>query len=191
MPPLQWLAIFFFGLPLLVYLPTHFALRILFRRGEDAKFPNDRALFVFASLAIDIVFFAFLGRAHQVTGVIEIPAGEQAVALEKAIADENARADKKPKALVFVEIQDTTVQDAPAVTIARQELAKELKPTTIPFAVLYDPKKLDPGHRYTLAVRIEHNGRLLFINTTSIPVLTDGASTHGVKAPVQAVPPKE
>lgn len=35
------------------------------------------------------------------------------------------------------------------------------------FHLEYDPKQVKPGHSYAVSARIELNGQLLFINTTT------------------------
>lgn len=51
----------------------------------------------------------------------------------------------------------------------------------IPFAVPYDPGKIEENPTYSLRVRIEEGtGKLLFINDTSIPVITQGNPTQDI-----------
>jgi uncharacterized lipoprotein YbaY len=58
----------------------------------------------------------------------------------------------------------------------------------IPFAVPYAPGKIEKNHSYNLRVRIENDtGRLLFINDTSIPVITRGNPTQDIEVIVVPV----
>ena len=86
---------------------------------------------------------------------------------------------------VKVMVEDTSLADAPAVVIGKLVI-DDPKKTPIPFTVEYDGDKVKEGHRYTMRVRIEHDGKLKFINDTSIPVIT-GKPTKDVKVPVIAV----
>ena len=60
------------------------------------------------------------------------------------------------------------------------EMASELE-----FSVDYDPATIVESNTYTLSVRItDAAGNLLFLNDTSIPVLTGGAPTDEVEVQV-------
>ena len=51
-----------------------------------------------------------------------------------------------------------------------------------------DPAVIQDNHTYTLSVRIEDSsGKLLFINTTSYPVITNDNPTSGVEVVVEPV----
>jgi len=86
-------------------------------------------------------------------------------------------------------VQDTSLADAPAVVIGADGGAvDDPAATEIPFAVPFDPAAIDESATYTLSARIvSDQGDLLFINDTAIPVLTGGAPTDDVDAPVVAV----
>lgn len=59
-----------------------------------------------------------------------------------------------PAATLSVELQDVSLLDAPAVTLARQ--AGPVKGNVpLPFHLSYDPRQVKPGHRYALSARIE------------------------------------
>lgn len=86
-------------------------------------------------------------------------------------------------------VEDTTLADAPAVTIgAAAGAVDDPAATEIPFAAVYDPALVDEGTTYTLAARIvDEAGELLFVNDTAIPVITDGSPVEDVAVPVVAV----
>jgi putative lipoprotein len=89
---------------------------------------------------------------------------------------------------INVQIQDTSRADAAAIAIGEQIIDGAGQSGEIPFAVSYDPADIDDRFEYTMRVRIEDaDGSLLFINDTSIPVITRGAPTEDVEIPVIAV----
>lgn len=82
-------------------------------------------------------------------------------------------------AILIVELQDVTLADAPAPTIAKTETKVGKRQVPLPFRLTFDPAKIDPKHTYAIEARILANGRLLFTNDTLYPVLTQG---HPAKA---------
>ena len=59
---------------------------------------------------------------------------------------------------------------------------------SIDFSVEYNPDEIVDNHTYTMNVRIEDTGgSLLFINDTSIRVITNDNPTENVQVPVIAV----
>ena len=69
-----------------------------------------------------------------------------------------------PTATLEVSLQDVSLADAPAVTLAKQ--SGQIKgQVPLPFHLTYDPAQIKPGHTYAISARIEENGQLLFINT--------------------------
>jgi len=82
-----------------------------------------------------------------------------------------------PGATVTVRLQDVSRADAPAEVLAEQVIV----PTTqvpIPFALTYDPARIDPRHRYSVGARIEVDGRLWVVSDTHNGVLTQGGPTE-------------
>lgn len=91
-----------------------------------------------------------------------------------------------PGAKVTVRLQDVSRADAPAEVLAEQVIV----PTTqvpIPFALRYDPARIDARHRYSVSARIEVDGKLWFVSDTHNGVLTQGAPAE-VEVVVQRVP---
>jgi uncharacterized lipoprotein YbaY len=86
-------------------------------------------------------------------------------------------------------IQDTSLADAPAVVVgATGGAVTDPAAVEIPYLAGYDPDSIEEGSTYTLSARIvDEAGDLLFINDTSIPVITDGAPVDDVDVPVIAV----
>ena len=87
-------------------------------------------------------------------------------------------------ATASIQIQDTSLADAKATVIGEQVIEN---PGQFPIAyqVEYDPAAIVDNHTYTMSCRIEAtDGSLLFINDTSIPVITNGNPTDSVEIPV-------
>ena len=90
-----------------------------------------------------------------------------------------------PEAVVTVRIEDVSKADTIAEVIGEQVIQTEGAQVPIPFEVAYDPDKIDETHTYSLRVRIEDgNGKLLFINDTSVPVITRGNPTQDIEVVV-------
>ncbi len=87
-------------------------------------------------------------------------------------------------ATAAIQIQDTSLADAAATVIGEQVIEN---PGQFPIAyqVAYDPNAIVENHTYTMSTRITgSDGSLLFINDTSIPVITRDNLTDGVEIPV-------
>lgn len=80
-----------------------------------------------------------------------------------------------PDAEITVRLQDVSRMDAPAVVLAEQRFTAGARQPPYPFDLIVEAARIDPRMRYTVSARVEHQGRLLFINDTSYPVLTQGA----------------
>lgn len=88
-----------------------------------------------------------------------------------------------------VQIQDTTLVDAPA-TIIGEVTADVADPSAaeIPFEIPYDPALIDEAATYTLHAVIEDaTSAMLFTNDTAVPVITGGAPTSAVTIDVITV----
>jgi uncharacterized lipoprotein YbaY len=60
--------------------------------------------------------------------------------------------------------------------------------TEIAFELEFDPALVDETATYTLAAAVvDEEGNLLFVNDTTIPVITGGAPTEDVDVPVVLV----
>jgi putative lipoprotein len=91
-------------------------------------------------------------------------------------------------AIVTVQIQDTSLADAPAKVIGEQVIETNGRQVPIPYSVSYDPGVIDERFTYTMSARITNSaGDLLWINDTAIPVITQGNPTEGVVIPVVQV----
>lgn len=91
-----------------------------------------------------------------------------------------------PAATLSVSLQDVSLMDAPAVTLANQ--AGPVKGNVpLPFHLTYDPSQIKAGHRYAVSARIELDGKLLFINTEHHGVNLDGSDPQPVRIKVDPV----
>jgi len=80
-------------------------------------------------------------------------------------------------ATVNVQLQNTSRADAPAIVLGEQIIQNPAQ-FPIPFEVTYEPKQIDERNVYSMRVRIEAEGRLIFINTTAHHVITRGNPTE-------------
>ena len=77
-------------------------------------------------------------------------------------------------AVVTVQLLDTSLADAPAVTLGEQ-IIRDARSLPLAFRVGYDPAAIDERNEYSLQATVRHDGRLLYINDTVHLVLTRGA----------------
>ncbi|HIP71328.1 MAG TPA: META domain-containing protein [Anaerolineae bacterium] len=88
-------------------------------------------------------------------------------------------------AVLTVQIQDTSLADAPATVMGESWYVTGGAQVPLPFAVAYNPEFIQDNRTYTLSVRItDGEDNLLFINDTSIPVITNGNPTTDIEVVV-------
>ena len=83
-----------------------------------------------------------------------------------------------PDAMVTVSLQDISLADARAKTLAEQKFPTAGKQVPIAFSLPFNPADIDPARTYTLRATISSGGRLLFASNMSNRVLTRGAGTQ-------------
>ena len=76
-----------------------------------------------------------------------------------------------PDAVLTVRIVDAARAGAPARVLAEQSLELAGQPVPIPFATTIDRDLVGKRARIKATARIDHRGRLLFINTGAVPAL--------------------
>jgi len=91
-----------------------------------------------------------------------------------------------PGAVINIKLVDASAADAPAITIAEQNIAHTGQ-VPVPFLVRYDAGSIRARRRYELQARIEIDGKLRWINTTAVPVLSEGAPMDQVEVWVEMV----
>lgn len=77
-------------------------------------------------------------------------------------------------AVLIIRIQDTARAGAPARVLAEQRIQLAGQQVPIAFQTTIDRDLIGKKARVTVAARIEHKGKLLFINDKSYPALADG-----------------
>jgi putative lipoprotein len=93
-----------------------------------------------------------------------------------------------PAATLSVSLQDVSLADAPAVTLAEQKGPVKGQ-VPLPFHLTYDPAQVKPGHSYSVSARIELDGKLLFITTERHTVQLNGQDPQPLRVRVNAVAP--
>jgi putative lipoprotein len=81
------------------------------------------------------------------------------------------------RAILKVRLLDVSRTDARAVTIIEQVIHVAGRQAPFAFDLVYDPSQITEHGRYVVQARIENHGRLLFINTRSLPLITNGHPT--------------
>ncbi len=92
-----------------------------------------------------------------------------------------------PNAVVEVSLLDVSRADAPAITLASTKMVSGGRQVPFPFELLYDEGQIDSRYTYAVQSRITVDGDLQFINTTQVPVITNGNPTEGVQVQVDQV----
>ncbi len=87
-----------------------------------------------------------------------------------------------PDAVVTVRLLDVSLADAPSVTLAEQTIPAEGRSVPFPYALRYDPDRVDPRHRYVVRAEIrDGSGALRWTTDTALPVLTNGGPSDDVE----------
>ena len=86
----------------------------------------------------------------------------------------------------IVQLQDTSLADAPATVIAEESgIIEDPTLTVFEFSIAYDPALILETNTLTLTAMIQDpSGLLLYTNDTSVPVLTDPNQTTEVEFPL-------
>lgn len=83
-----------------------------------------------------------------------------------------------PSARIEVRLDDVSLADAPARTLARQEFAADGKQVPFAFSLTVDRAQIDPRHSYAVAARIsDGEGKLMFVTDTRNSVAFDTGAT--------------
>jgi putative lipoprotein len=89
-------------------------------------------------------------------------------------------------ATMTVSLQDISRADAPVVILARQT-GPVTGQVPLPFALAYDPKQVQAGHRYSVSAHIELDGKLLFVSTERHDVQFDGQGPQPLRIRLDSV----
>ncbi len=110
-------------------------------------------------------------KFHAVTGIIIAPEG----------------ATLPDSATVEIKISDVTLADAVATQVGGQSIYDATQ-FPVRFEATYHAPGILPQHAYAAQVRIlDASGKLAFINTTAVDVLTRGNPTYDITVPVEKV----
>ncbi|WP_323717844.1 YbaY family lipoprotein [Paracoccus aminovorans] len=111
--------------------------------------------------------------ANRVEGSAHSGAGVHAATIRGTVTYREPMA-LPPEALVRVSLVDVSLADAASPTIAAIEIRPQGQ-VPVPFALSYDPQRIEDRHSYALRARISSHDGLLFITTTMNPISTGGA----------------
>jgi len=90
--------------------------------------------------------------------------------------------------LVTVELRDTSLADAPAVTISTDKIELEGNQLPVPYVLEYDEDEIVENNTYTVFSRVtDADGTLIYITDTAYPVITRGNPTDDVEVLVVPV----
>lgn len=76
-------------------------------------------------------------------------------------------------ARIELRLTDVSIADGPALEVAKVVI-DDAKALPYQYALPYDPKSIDPHHRYTVEARISSNGKPRFATDAPYEVLTQG-----------------
>ena len=107
-----------------------------------------------------------------------VPESQQGVARVTGTVAYRVRMILPPDALIRVDLVDISRQGAPALTIGLQEIETGGRQVPIPFEIVYRPANIDPTHTYAVQARILQGRRLLFSNTNTYKVITNGVVSN-------------
>jgi uncharacterized lipoprotein YbaY len=83
--------------------------------------------------------------------------------------------------VLTIQIMDITKKGSPGTQIAVEVIKDQEISIPTPFIVVYDKQKINPGHQYSLVVKVEDNtGKLIYTNEKEILVITKGYPVQGV-----------
>ncbi|PAQ04563.1 YbaY family lipoprotein [Mesorhizobium temperatum] len=127
-------------------------------------------------------FFIF-GVVPLVVGILVMP--ELSVAAEKTLKGEvtyRERIALPPTAVLFVQLADVSLADAPAAVIGEHKVAPAGQ-VPIKFEISFDPQVIRPDTTYALQARITVDDRLLFISDMrhQVDPLSDAPQTIMLK----------
>jgi uncharacterized lipoprotein YbaY len=77
-----------------------------------------------------------------------------------------------PNAVMQVRLEDVSLADAPAKTIAQQRIPLGDRQVPVPFELKFDPTKIDERHTYVVTARIVVDDQVRFLSDKAYPVLT-------------------
>jgi putative lipoprotein len=80
-------------------------------------------------------------------------------------------------AVLTMQLQDISNSEAPPEVIAEQRFKFAGHQVPLPFELHYEPATIDPAHTYAVSAKIEVAGQVMFLNSTTHKVITQGNPT--------------
>ena len=121
---------------------------------------------------------------------LKMDAGNMKFGKLQAVTGQVVAQDPAPlpeKNLVEVQVNDVSLADALATQVGGQTIS-DVNQFPIAFEATYNGQAIDPRHTYAVNVRItDEQGNLLYINTSTLPVLTQGNPTYNLEVMVEKV----
>ncbi len=100
--------------------------------------------------------------------------GQGEAAMIRGTAAYRERIALPPGAVLEVRLEDISRADAPAELLASATIVTD-RQVPIPFALAFDPARVNPAHRYTVRATLSLDGQVRWRTDTIHPVLTQGA----------------
>ncbi|CAG0930412.1 putative lipoprotein YbaY [Thermoflexales bacterium] len=88
--------------------------------------------------------------------------------------------------VINVQLQDTSLLDAPAITIGQIDLAGAGQALPIDFSIEYNATTIVPTHTYTIRAQIFVSNELKYTSTRAYPVITQDNPTRGLEVLVES-----
>ena len=83
--------------------------------------------------------------------------------------------------VITVWLEDTTKSGAAGRKISEEVIKSPGEELPIPFAIVYDPNKINEKHSYSIIATIDDSsGKMLYTNKADIPVITKGNPTQDI-----------
>ncbi|HET8625252.1 MAG TPA: YbaY family lipoprotein, partial [Gemmatimonadales bacterium] len=79
-----------------------------------------------------------------------------------------------PDATIQVRLSDVSRLDAAATLVAETTFASAGRQVPIPFALSYDPRRIQPNHTYAVRATIRSGGRMIFTTDQAYHAITAG-----------------
>jgi uncharacterized lipoprotein YbaY len=152
--------------------------------GEAENYSFDEAGSLILDLPADTGTMTFAaGGSAAASGGEEASAGETEVTVTvSGTVTYLERIALPDDAVVNVQLQDTSLADAPAVVLGEQTIETAGQQVPIPFEISYNPDDIQENGTYTVRATIrDGEGTLLFTSDTATPVITNDNPTEDVE----------
>lgn len=107
-----------------------------------------------------------------------LPVGAQSGAKVTGTISYLDRSALPDNAEITLQLADVSRQDVAATVIAEQKFTSGGKQVPFPFELAYDPAKIDDRFTYAVQATITIDGKLVYRNTQSYPVITQGRPSN-------------